>query len=423
MGNRMMKKRRIALLAALLVLATALIGCTQQSMDDVLAEVDGRPIYRWYYQIYLDRQAAYYQQHFGVDFSRAEFAEEYQKYKEARLDDLIGRAAALNKAISLGFGQLTPAEEASLDEKYKTETEAMIVSYMESYGSDSDARSKAEKEYAEYLNKFNLTEERIRQDNWENYVLDKYYASVTQYGEVTDEEVQAYYDDLLTSQTKAAETDPDYLSVRTNSVMVYYPEGYVKANVLEIPFKAKDATTISAAEQAMSEAAMAAIAAIRTYGDGSAEANAKQEALEKALAAYNNSLAQGQANIQDQAQAVLDRLAAGEDFAAVFQDVHPDLILMDQYLSTRMTSIDAAIIQAAVAMTEPMSYSELLKTGSGLAIVRFLEKVEARTVPVEEVREQIVKEIEISRTFSEATSIRLQCMQEAKEIIKHTDLL
>ncbi|MEL7608198.1 MAG: SurA N-terminal domain-containing protein [Bacillota bacterium] len=418
-----MKRIKIlALIIALLVLLGALAGCSS-NMNDVLATVDGRPIYRWYYQIYLDKQRAFYQQLTGIDLTRPEYTNQYKEYKEARLEDLIGVAAALNKAEALGFGNLTAEQEAELDAEYERNYQEAIESYMQQYGTDESARRKAEQDYDNWLKQMNLTAERIRQDNRDNFVLDQYYASVTEYGEVTDEEIQKQYDELLNTQKTENEKDPTYLSKNSGGVLVYYPEGYVHVHLIEIPFGTQSASTVKSAGDAMSEAAIAAVNAISEGGEDSADAKAKQEALQKAMDAYNNSLEKGYKEIESTADGILSRLDAGESFDAVYADLFPNISPKDYYLCDKSDIVNAAIIAEAIKMTTPGEHTGAIKTDSGLCVAYLAEKVQARTVPIEEVRDAIAAEIQSSRTFSEATKIRLQCVAEAKEIVRYLDKL
>lgn len=407
---------------ALLLLVGMFAGCSQ-NMNDALATVDGRPIYRWYYQIYLDKQRAFYQQLTGIDLTRPEYIDQYKDYKKSRLEDLIGMAAALNKAEELGFGKLTAEQEAALDTEYERNYQQTIESYMQQYGTDASARRKAEQDYDNWLKQMNLTADRIRQDNRDNYVLDQYYASVTEYGEVTDEEIQKQYDSLLNTQKTEIDKDPVYLSKHSGGVLVYFPEGYVRVHLIEIPFGEQSANTVKSAGNAMSNAAMAAVNAISTSGEDSADAKNKQAALEKAMNAYNSSLEKGYQELQSKADSALARLDAGESFDAVYADLFPNMSPKDYYLCDKSDVVDAAIIADALKLVAPGEHSGVIKTGSGLCIASLIEKVQARTVPVAQVRDMIASEIQSSRTFSEATKIRLQCVAEAKEIVRHLDKL
>lgn len=421
-GLYMKRTKILALMIALLALLSTFAGCSQ-NMDDVLATVDGRPIYRWYYQIYLDKQQAFYQQLTGIDMTRPEYVNEYKEYKESRLEDLIGVAAALNKAEQLGFGDLTAEEEAALDAEYERNYQQTIESYMQQYGTDETARRKAEQDYDNWLKEMNLTADRIRQDNRDNYVLDQYYASVTEYGEVTDEEIKQQYDTLLSTQKSENEKDPTYLSKNSGGVLVYYPEGYVHVQLIEIPFGTQNAGTVKSAGDAMSEAAIAAVNAISENGGDSAEAKSKQEALEKAMDAYNNSLEKGYKEIQPIADGAISRLDAGESFDTIYSDLFPNIAPKDYYLCDKSDIVNAAIIADAIKLSTPGEHTGIIKTDSGLCIATLVEKIKARTVPLDEVRDAIAQEIQSSRTFSEATKIRLQCVAEAKEIVRYLDKL
>lgn len=412
----MKKTKLLALVLAAAMIMGIFAGCSSNS-DDVLATVGNQTVYRWYYQLYLNQSLEQYRQYTGVDLTRQEYAEQYASYKETLLEDLVGEAAALQKAIDEGYGELTAADEAEIDADYEEYYQQQIQSYMAEYGTDDAGRRKAEEAFDQWMKKNNLTPERImtyivRKE----HILDKYYQSITAYGEVTEEEIQEAYDSYLETQKNGCEEDPAYFGDNSPAVIVYYPEGYVRTKIMTIPFNTKDQTTIGEAAQAFQSAAAAVLSALEEAENDAENAvvKRKQNDMEKALNAYNNSVEKGYSNIMSAAEDVVARLDAGEAWSDVVADVLPDDFQSDWYISKDTTSVEETIRDAALELTEEGSHSDILKTGSGLTIVELEEFVEARTVPVEEVSEQIANLIRSSRTFSESTRIRLECVQEAE---------
>lgn len=410
----MKKTKLLALVLVVAMIVGIAAGCST-NMDDILATVGDQTVYRWYYQLYLNQSLDQYRQFTGIDMTRSEYAEQYASYKETLLEDLIGEAAALQKAIDLGYGELTAVEEAEIDADYEEYYQQQIQAYMAEYGTDDAGRRKAEERFDQWMKENNLTPERImtyivRKE----HILDKYYQDITAYGEVTDEEIQESYNTYLETQKTNCEEDPAYFGDNAQAVIVYYPEGYIRTKIMTIPFTTKDTTTISEAAQAFQTAASAVLSALEeANGDeNSAIVKRKQSDMEKALEAYNNSLAKGYANLQSEAEDVIARLDAGETWEHVVSDILPDDMQSDWYISEDTTAVEAVICEAALALTEEGSHSGIIESGSGLTIVKLEEFVEARTVPMEEVSEQIANLIRSNRTFTESTRIRLECVQE-----------
>jgi len=410
----MKKTKVLALVLAVAMIMGIFAGCSSDS-DDVLATVGDQSVYRWYYQLYLNQSLDQYRQFTGIDLTRQEYAEQFATYKVNLLEDLIGEAAALQKAIDLGYGELTAEEEAKLDAEYETYYQQQIEAYMAEYGTDDAGRRKAEDQFDKWMKENHLTPERIMTYLVrKTFILDKYYQDITTLGEVTDAEIQAEYDNYLETQKTNCEADPAFFGDNAQAVIVYYPEGYVRTKIMTIPFGSKDLVTISEAAQAFQTAASAVIAAMEEAGGDteSAVVKRKQNDMEKALQAYNNSLDKGYKGIRESAEDVIARLDAGEAWESVVADVLPGTIQSDWYICKDSTAYEENVRDAALALTEEGAHSDLLETAEGLTIVKLEEFVEARTVPVEEVSERIAELIRGSRTFNESTLIRMECVQE-----------
>lgn len=413
----MKKTKVIALVLAVAMIMGIFAGCSSDS-DDVLATVGDQSVYRWYYQLYLNQSLDQYKQFTGIDLTRPEYAEQFETYKVTRLEDLIGEAAALQKAIDLGYGELTAEEEAKIDSDYEAYYQQQIEAYMAEYGTDDAGRRKAEDQFDKWMKENNLTPERImtyivRKE----HILAKYYQDITAYGEVTDAEIQAEYDTYLETQKTNCEADPAYFGDNAQAVIVYYPEGYVRVKIMTIPFGSKDLVTIGESAQAFQTAASAVLAAMEEAGGDteSAVVKRKQSDMEKALEAYNNSLQKGYEGIKESAESVIARLDAGEAWEDVFAEILPGTMQSDWYICKDSTAYEANVRDAALALTEEGSHSEILETAEGLTIVKLEEFVEARTVPVEEVSEKIASLIRGNRTFNESTLIRMECVKEFDE--------
>lgn len=421
----MMNLRRVmAFLAAAIVLAAALTGCQgNQNMDDILAEVDGTPVYRWYYQLYHDKQLAYYLQYFGMDYTRKEYENEYQELKLGFLEDIVGRTAALNKALAEGYGELTAQEQADLDEEYAASYEAGVARYMEDYAGDANARNKAEEAYGKYLASMHLNEERLRRDIYENYVLQKFYQSTATFDEVTDEEIQARYDELMDQQKADAEAGKDYLGQRGYAINVYIPWDCVLADTLLIPYQEKDLSVVQAAEQAAGNAAMGLLSAVSEHGQDSRQAQSAQADMDKAMKAFQNAQEKAAKAVGATAQDALSRLRAGEEYGSVYQSVLPGKSQIQDYIFAESETVDAAVRDAALALSEPGSYSEIIRGTQGLVILRLTQTLSTGAVPLEQVRDQILGELQFNRYYPSQVAIINQCVEQAGEILRYTDKL
>lgn len=420
----MMKGYRfLALILSMIMIAGVISGCAP-NMEDVVATVDGRPIYRWYYNLYLDKQLALHRQVTGVDYTRSENAEEYTKLKEILLDDLIGEAAALNKAEAAGFGTLSADEQSEIEQQYVEFYKQNIEAFMAQYGTDEQALRKAETDYNNWLKDNYLTPERIKENQRNSMILDKYYASISEYGEVSDEEIQEEYDAMLTKQTTENEkTNNAFFGDTPQSITVFYPEGYIEARIMTIPFATKDVGMINDASEAATNLASTVLGLITSSGEEADETKRKQADLDKALKAYSAALETGYSHIQSIADEAYAKLQSGKDWFEVVKETLPDDKNIDYYICPTSTNVDENVRDAAMELKNPGEYSSVIRTSEGLVVVYYVKSIEARTVPLEEVRDQIATSIKTLHTVNETSQIRMESAQQAENVVKYLDKL
>lgn len=415
--------KRFALLLALLFIFTALSAC-QKDMDEAVATVDGRDIPRWYYLLYLNQQMELYKQILGKDMNSADYASELPQFKANVLEELIGQYAALNKAYAAGCGDLTPEELSGLETKYQADYKANVDALMAEYGTDENARRKAEIAYDERLQSLNLTPERFMESMKNELILSKYYNLVAEKTEITDEDVKKNYEEQVQKQIDACTADITSFGAETPFPILYYPEGYVKIRALEIGFITSDTGKLNDAYINYETANNNYVNAVLTKGVDSTAAKNAEKTLEKMRNTYTSVLTVTREKLNKKYTEVFTALSSGMSFDELKAKYFPDTEVKEYYVCEGATHMDSDAVAAAMTLTEPGQTAGPVETATGFMILQLIEKVESRTVELnDELRESIRENLFASQAASQGVYILEQCKTEAVEIIRYTDRL
>ena len=142
------------------------------------------------------------------------------------------------KAAELGLDQLTDEEKAEMEAGGKEQWAALIDYYISSTGAITDTATDDEKAAARAdaeaeLLKYGYTEEMMisqyTEEASEQLLTDRLKAYLTADKTVTDEEVQAYFDDLVKDDKESYENDVgsyEFYSRYYGQPSYYTPEGY-----------------------------------------------------------------------------------------------------------------------------------------------------------------------------------------------------
>jgi hypothetical protein len=332
-------------------------------------------------------------------------------------------------ALAQGVGPLrTDASRAVaagvFGESDRVEYQQNVEAYMAKYGTDEAARRKAENEYDAWLKKNDLTTERIMKNDRDIYVINKYFLSLSQGTEVSDEEIKAEYDKLLETQKSSCEEDIGWFGDNPQVIPVYYPEGYVKASRLTIPFKSADQTGLSQASAAVQSALVSLTGASSEDGKDSDAAKRFQSDFDKAMTAYNNMLEKAYKNIQPLAEEAESMLNAGSTLEETAEKLGFGITVSTSSVCEKTASLDPEMVKAVMALGSSGERTGIIRMADGLGIAVLNEFVEARTVPLEEISSKIRDNILAMRSVTETEMLRVQCAKEYEnEIVRYLDKL
>ena len=236
MQNKHNGMRAVLFTLALVLVFAAFAGCSAKLNDPVVGKVGNIDIrFQTYYRVYVNNM--YMQSIYGTyDVSTDEA---YRAFQDMVFDSIINSMLPIYVAKQEGV-TLTAEEEAEVQESLQQE----IDSLYESYADDVDAaitdedekRAEEEKLLLADLKANGLTydkyiksiEDSLRDEAIANKYIESLLAEVT----VTDDDVQAYYDEQLAYYQERYEEDPanyfdDYSSfLNGGSQPLVVPEGY-----------------------------------------------------------------------------------------------------------------------------------------------------------------------------------------------------
>ena len=355
--------------------------------------------------------------------------------KQQAADSLLEEAIKADNAAQLGLDELSEetmealrAEAAETFESYVTS----IADQMEEGGSTNE---EVRQQAIDYLIGLGYSEEGLLDDMVSNEVDDQLYTAITADVEVTEEDIQAAYDELLESQQTSFASDREYNSARSNGdLIVYNPAGYravkhvlvqfddeqtsrmdeinariadlqAELDALNAPEEVEAVEAVDEVEAVEAVDALEAVEAVeeeeepRTEEDITADLESAQAELD---ALY--------AELLPVAQEVIDKYNAGEDFAALIDEYNSDPGMENEPTATEgyavsfdSTTWDVGFRDGAMGIANVGEISEPVKSAYGFHIIRYESDIPKGAVALDEVRDAIAEtalESKISDTYN-----------------------
>ena len=331
--------------------------------------------------------SSYYQM-FGMD--EAEYAEDAKK---TVLDGLVEGKILEIKAREAGVYEISDAQMQELEARVEQEYEDNIRYYMEFRFDESKTEEEVRAETIEYLNENGYSYESMLEEAVKNAWQNRLFEYVTANMTITDEQMLSFYESQRDSaeMTYTADFSEYEMDAEAGRTLVWNPEGVRKVDSILVSFGEEQSVEYLTLQAALEE------------GD-----SAK---LDELNALY--------AEIEPQAQQVLDRLNAGEDFAQLMAE-YGSVNANGTYVSAQSTICGDAFRDAAMVLGAVGDVSGLVRTDGGICILRYAADVPAGSVPFEDVKDELRSVYEAELKSSQYNATVVQWIQEAN-IQYHTD--
>ena len=445
-------KKRIALIAMLLVAALTLSGCNLIGYDaeldgaQVVAKVNDTEITKaeWlaYRDYIVEYEQQYMQQYYG--FSMPVDESMMASYNELALEQLVESSVIQDKLAELGMDPLGEEEQAEVDayaddmvELYKmlirfqnypeletVEEEAERLAAEENPGEPVATVTNAELDAL-------LNEELVTIGYTRDYFLESQKIAVQQEKlrehatadvAVSDDEVKAEFDSLVATQKETYDATPaSYAYAEQNGLDLYYmPEGYRGVKNLLVMIDSEKQTEINSLQSELTTAQNTLNSGNAQREEMKAEDTAELDAEAKAaydeqIAALEEQVAAAQVTI-DETQAKLDaakeaafaeilptaeealaKAVAGENFDALIETYGEDTGMTVEPAKTRgylvcdgLSIYEQNFQDAAMALENVGDISGLVETSYGYHILQYTCDIESGVVEyTDEIKEAI----------------------------------
>ena len=404
-----MKKLRIT--ALLLACGLMLSGCSLVSVDEdavrhqVIATVNGAKIYRYEAEEIADMYASYY----GIDkeSNDEEMQQNYEMLLNDTLDNLVTNEVMFQKASDLGIS-LTEEEK----QQNRKDAEDMFQSIRDNYQAQVeeeaeadpsiDVEAETEKRFQEHLKASDNTLESYTEDLNKQALVTKVQDYVDGLAEVSDDEVEQWYNETLEIQKDEFQSDPEAFetTVGEKNIYTYVPEDTVAVKQVLLKYEDTDLST----------------EAENLYENGD---------VDGAMA-----LVQPEADkLMTQAEDVVKRLRDGEEIDALIEELGEDENMMYEpysvsgYLvNTQTVKYGEEFRDAALELFNIGDVSEPVILYDGLHILQSIEVYNAGVIPFDEIKEDIKSALLTNKQMDLLTEKTAQWEDEA-DIVYHRDRL
>lgn len=423
------KKPAALLLAAAMLAAGA--GCDLVKVDEkedkkqVVATVNGEEILKERYQASYDNYALQAQM----------YGQSIEGQEESILDGLIEYEVLKQQAEKGGYYDLTPEREEEFNKTYDEEIKSIRDSYFRPTAeselgegaTEEEIEAKVDELFAADIEAQGFTMDELRQDYLDNAAINWMYTDIADKIELTDADVQTWYDEELAAQETAITQDPTmYDQYATyNPPVLYVPAGFKDVKHILIAF---------------SEEASASLSSLKTEQDNlvtqmaelmrDEKTNAtKIDELRKENDALVVKLDELKADAKAKAEEVLQKVQAGGDFDALMEEYSDDTGSManEEYLKNGMrvgpdNTLYVPEFTAGAMELGVNEVSGLVETDYGYHIIKNIKDVPEGAVPLADVKEA-AEEKALQKLQSEAWTKQLEEWKTDANIEKFLDVL
>ena len=369
-------------LAALIALALMLCGAALAEETDtsgLLATVNG-------IAVPVDEALAEYEYYASIYRMYGYTEEDIAELKQSVADYYVELELIYQQFDAMGLEVDMEKVSAYAKEQYEAAVEG-YTNYVDGDGMTDEALYKAAEELLNsdgydmaYFDTYAYNEERL------SAVLEHYANEI----QITEEDVKAYYDELVAADQAMYESNPAYYEQADSygERVLYVPEGFrtVKHILVMLSEENQDILADLEYQREQIEAALA--------GE-----NADTETLNKQLADVSAQIDEVFASIDPRAQEIMDKLTAGEDFIALMDEYGEDPGMKSEPYASEGYKVWAdsqswviPFRDGAMTLKQPGDISQPIRTSYGLHIIRYERDLASGPVPYETVRAELESE-------------------------------
>ena len=325
----------------------------------------------------------------------------------------VGQKLMVNEAREMGLDKLTDADTAEIQAAAQEEFDNNLTFARAVVADDDMSEEEIAAAAEDYLKEESgITLSSLVEDHKRAWLEQKYRSAVLKDIAVTDEEIEALYNDLMEEQKADFVEVPDnfFYSHLYGSVVVYNPEGFRAVRDILIPFDSMEDGDL--AEDLMDE--MASLD-INTQAD---EYNEAKEQLDALYAPLEKIAAEAQQKLEEGASFadLMDEYGCSEELAS------EPLRSQGYYINSDSSLISEEYVQGSMMLENPGEVSVPLRSGQGLHLVQYLGEVTPGEVPLEDVKQAVSAEV-LAEKEEEAYVAHMNELIDASDVKYHIERL
>lgn len=375
-GNDMiwMKKAMALCLALLLVCGAA--WAEQENNDRVLAVVNG-------VQVSVDEVEREFQDNAAFYRESGQSDAEINKLKEELARECVMNELLRQKAAELGLDRFSEEELASYRADAENQYDNMLTYYMDYFADDSLTEDEVREQTVAYFTESGYTVDSILSQQLRDAAQDRLYEQITQTVEMTEDELQAYYDQRVAADRQEF-TENVYAfeyALSGESVVTYVPAGFRAVRALLVRFSDEDTMKMFDLTQRREELM------------------ADESSNREALAEVDAQIEQATAFTREVMSGIQARLSAGEDFMTLMKEFNEDVSAemepfasQGSYVSADSVVWPAEFVQAAMALQKPGDVSQPVTVYYGMYLIRYEGEVPEGPVAIDKVHDALMRE-------------------------------
>lgn len=287
------------------------------------------------------------------------------------LKKLTGDKLIAQRATELGLTELSEADLTQIRQQAAANYETQLADYVAFSDDPGETRESAAKK----LEAEGVTLESVVESLKQSWWSQKYFEHIVKDVTVTDDEIQACYDALLTAQREEFTAYPeDFEYAHANGeLVVFRPEGYRAVRDILVSFSAADADVVATLTEQIEL--------------GTADENAR----EQIDAMYET--------LNDTVKEVQDKLNDGQPFESLMDAYGCSPALKDGQMRSEGYFITAGsfynsleFVEGSMMLEQPGQVSAPLRSPYGLHLVQYVGDVTPGEVPLADVRDAVAAE-------------------------------
>lgn len=322
--------------------------------------------------------------------------------KQDTLTNLVQTAALKAKAAELGLDQLDEETMAGLTEEAAANFETYIVAVRDQLGNAEATEEEVRESAIAYLEAMGYTQEDLLQSLVDSYVSEQTYNYITKDVAVTEEDIQATYDELLAADESANSDDYTYNNARNSgATILWHPEGYRQVKHVLVKFTDEQTTKYEELNSTL-DSLNAELAALSAPAEETAE-EAAEEAAPRTEEEINADIDAVQADIDalyaelmPTAQEVVDKFNEGVSFAELIETYNEDPGMQNEPTKTMGYAVaadsvtwDPAFTAGSMSIAEVGGISEPVRGSYGIHIIYYEADITGGAVELDTVRDYI----------------------------------